>query len=243
MQVSFCEWDDSARARCAAASLRNVDVQVWTAALPADDADWTVLARTLSSIERERAERFLVPEPRREFVFGRALARQLLGACLDVDPAVIAFGSAPRGKPFVELPASHGDLRFNVAHSRSLVAVGLARGREVGVDLEWIHHVDDWALLAPRIFSARELEELHALPEVQQREAFFNGWTRKEAYLKATGEGLIDALPSIEVALAPGRDPQLLRLSGDAELARQWTMRAIPLPLGFAGAVAFEASE
>ena len=243
MQISFCEWEDSASARGAAAALRRDHVQVWTAALPADEAELTALTRTLSPAERVRAERFRVPEPRRQFVFGRALLRQLLGACLNLEPAAMAFGSEPRGKPFVEQSALDGDVRFNLSHSGPLVAVGLARGRDVGIDLEWIHHLADWSLLAARIFSARELDELHALPELQQREAFFNGWTRKEAYLKATGEGLTDALPAIEVTLAPGQEPKLLRLAGDAEAARRWTIRAIPLPAGFAGAVAFRTAE
>lgn len=242
VQIAFCEWEDSARARSAAAALGSDQVQVWTAAVPAGEK-LTALTRMLSPSERERAERFRMPEPRRQFVFGRALLRQLLGACLNVDPATLAFGSEPRGKPFLEQSASDGDLRFNLSHSRSLVAVGLARGRDVGVDLEWIHHLADWSLVAARIFSARELDELYSLPEPRQREAFFNGWTRKEAYLKATGEGLTDALPAIEVALAPGQEPRLLRLYSDAEAARQWTMRAIPLPRDFAGAVAFETSE
>jgi 4'-phosphopantetheinyl transferase len=239
VHISFYEWEDSARERSAAAALGSDQVQVWTAAVP-DDKELTALNRMLSASERERAERFLVPEPRRQFVFGRALLRQLLGACLTIDPATVAFGSGPRGKPFLEQSASDGDLRFNLSHSGSLVAVGLARGHEVGVDLEWMHHLAEWSPLAARIFSARELDELYALPEPQQREAFFNGWTRKEAYLKATGEGLTDTLPAIEVALAPGQEPRLLRLSGDADAARQWTMRAIPLPRGFAGTVAFE---
>jgi 4'-phosphopantetheinyl transferase len=243
MHISFSEWEDSARARGAVAALRNDEVQVWTAAVPADERDLTVLGHTLSSSEIRRAERFLVPQPRRQFVFGHALLRQLLGTCLNVDPAALAFGSGTRGKPFLERSASTADLRFNLAHSGSLVAVALTRGREVGVDLESIHHLPDWSLVAARIFSTRELEELYAVPATQQRDAFFNGWTRKEAYLKATGEGLIDALHTIEVTLAPGLEPRVLRLCGDAEAARQWTMRALPLPRRFAGAVAFKTFE
>ena len=94
--------------------------------------------------------------------------------------------------------------------------------------------------LAERIFSPREPCELRSLPKPQQREAFFNGWTRKEAYLKATGEGLIDALPSIEVTLAPGKEPELLGLPTGPEAVPQWAIRVIPLPPDFTGAVVFE---
>jgi 4'-phosphopantetheinyl transferase len=239
MRVSFHQWADPARARCAAAALCRDEVQVWTAAIPTDESQVTAVGHLLSPDEHARADRFLVPEPRRQFVFSRALLRQLLGACLHVDPTAMAFGTGARGKPFLLQSTSDTDLRFNLSHARSLVAVGLARGSELGVDVEWVHHLPDWSRVATRIFSARELDELYALPERQRREAFFNGWTRKEAYLKATGEGLIDALDGIEVALAPDREPRLLRLSGDADGARRWTLRAIPVPEGFAGAVAF----
>lgn len=164
----------------------------------------TALCQTLSPSERKPAHWFRVPEPCCQFVFGRALLRQLLVACLNVDPGTMVFGSWPRGKPFLERFASDGDLSFNLSHSSSLVAVGLARGRDIGVDLEWIRQLADWSLLAARIFPAHELDELHVLPARQQREAFLNGWTRKEAYLTATGAGLSDALVAIEVTLAPG---------------------------------------
>lgn len=241
MQVSIREWEDSVLSRGAAASLGSDEVQVWIATPPPDEAGFTALARTLSPDERERAVRFSVSEPRRQFVFGRAVLRQLLGACLDVEPATLALGYQPRGKPFLDQPSSRGDFRFNLSHSGRLVAIALARGREVGVDVESIHRLEDWSLLAERIFSSRELCELRALPKTQQRDAFFNGWTRKEAYLKATGEGLTDTLPAIEVTLAAGEEARLLGLPIGPEAARQWAIQRIPLPPDFAGAVVFEA--
>lgn len=240
MQISFREWDNSARARQVAASLGSDEVQVWTAAAPTVEADLTELTRLLSPDERQRAERFSVSEPCRQFVFGRALLRQLLGACLQVEPATLAFGYHPHGKPFLSQSNLAGNLRFNLSHAGRLVAIALARGREVGVDLESLHRLDDWLPLAGRIFSPRELCEMHSLPGPQQREAFFNGWTRKEACLKATGEGLTDALSAIEVTLAPGKEPELLGLPAGPEAALRWAIRAIPLPSDFAGAVAFE---
>jgi len=240
MQISFHEWEDSPLTHRAAASIGSDEVQVWIATAPSDEAGLTALACQLSSDERARAERFRVSEPRRQFVFGRALLRQLLGACLNVEPVTLAFGYHPRGKPFLAQSALNSDLRFNLSHSGRLVAIALAHGREVGVDLESIHRLDDWSLLAERIFSSRELCELRALPASKQREAVFNGWTRKEAYLKATSEGLTDDLPAIEVTLVPGQKPRLLRLPAGLEAARQWAIQDIPLPPDFAGAVAFE---
>jgi 4'-phosphopantetheinyl transferase len=240
MQISFCDWDNSARAHRAVLGLGRDEVQVWIASVPTAEAGLTALAHLLSTAERDRAARFKVREARDQFVFGRALLRQLLGACLRVEPAALEFGYQPHGKPFLTAPASNDNLRFNLSHSGSMVAVALARGRDVGVDIEWIEPPGDRTLLTERIFSTREFGELRALPKSQQWEAFFNGWTRKEAYLKATGEGLIDALPAIEVTLAPGNEPELRKLPTALGAVRQWAIRAIPLPPGYAGAVVFE---
>ena len=208
----------------ATASLDRDEVQVWTASLPPPDgAALADLAWMLSADEHERAERFRANEPRRQFVFGRAFLRQLLGACLNVGPATLVFGSHARGKPFLLQPSVGGDLRFNLSHSGSMVAIAIARGREVGVDIEFFHRINDWPLLVRRIFSHSEQSELSSLAEPQQQEAFFNGWTRKEAFLKAVGEGLTDDLPSIEVSLAPGKEPQLLRLPNHFE--RKWAIQ------------------
>jgi 4'-phosphopantetheinyl transferase len=234
--ISFREWDNSALARRSAASLGGDEVQVWLATMPADEAALTALARTLNPDERQRAERFSVSEPRRQFIFGRGVLRQLLGACLNVEPAALAICCQPHGKPFLD---AAGDLRFNLSHSGRMVAIALARGREVGVDIESIQRLDDWPLLAGRIFSPRELGELKSIPEPQRRVAFFNGWTRKEAYLKATGEGLTDNLPAVEVTLATG-EPKLLGLPAGPDATRRWAIRSMPLPPDFAGAVVFE---
>jgi len=242
MQVSFRELDGSALARHMVGSLGRDEVQVWVTTTPAHEASVMALAGQLSPEERERAGRFRVREPRCQFVFGRALLRQLLGASLKADPATLVFGYQPRGKPFLVQSGLTSDLRFNLAHSGRMVAIALAWGRDVGVDVEFMRCLEDWPLLAERIFSSRELCELHSLPKPQQREAFFNGWTRKEAWLKATGKGLTDALPAIEVTLAPGTDPELIGLPNGPEAAGHWAIRAIPLPVDYVGAVVFKQS-
>ncbi len=240
MQISFHEWNDSDLARRTAASLGGDEIQVWLATVPPDEATLAGFTSRLSLDERERAERFGAGEPRRQFVFGRAVLRQLLGACLNVEPAALVFGLQPRGKPFLASSALAGNLRFNLSHSGQMTAIALARGREVGVDIESIQRLDDLPLLAERIFSPCERGELFSLPEPQQRAAFFNGWTRKEAWLKATGEGLTNDLPAIGVTLAPGKKPELLELPAGPGAARRWAIRVIPLPPDFAGAVVFE---
>jgi len=238
MLLSFHNWTDSAIARGRVAALGGNEIQVWIAKTPADEGELTVLANLLSPAEQFRAQQFRVAEPRRQFVFGRALLRQLLGACKGIAPAALEFSHSLRGKPFLAQPA--GDLRFSLSRSGGLVAIALTRGREVGVDLESMHRLIDWPSVAAHVFSAHELRELRSLPEPAQKEAFFKGWTCKEAYLKATGEGLTDALPAIELTLAPGKEPELRTLPDDPNAVRQWMIRTLPLPPGFTGAVAFK---
>jgi 4'-phosphopantetheinyl transferase len=240
MPVLLRDWDNSVLSHRVAASLGQGEVQVWSASMPHTKAELVELARDFSPDEHQRAERFQADEPRRQFMLGRAVMRQVLGACLNTTPSALVFSYGPRGKPFLNSPSPDGDLRFNLSHSGRLVVIALARGREVGVDLERIDRLTDWSFLAERIFSSRELCELRALPASKQRWAFFNGWTRKEAFLKATAEGLTDDLPGIAVTLAPAQKPRLLGSSAGPDAGRQWAIQDIPLPPNFAGAVAFE---
>ncbi len=242
MHLTFHTWNGPDRPHRTPSTLGADDVQVWTATLPPPGTDSSRWMALLRSDERRRAERFLVEGPRRQFVFGRAFLRRLIGDCLDVPPIDVVFGYEPRGKPFLDMAHRGRDLRFNLSHADQHIAVVLARGRRVGVDIESSSRLVDWSSLSPRVLSSRERCGIAPLPEACRREAFFGAWTCKEAYLKATGEGLTDHLPAIEVALGPGPAPRLLSVAGDPETARRWTMRAVPLPKGFLGTVAVETS-
>lgn len=239
MEISFHDWGDSGHACQTVAALDWNEVQVWLARVPMDETAPAGFALTLSPAEQARANRFLVTPPRCEFVFGRAFLRQLLGAVLQIDPATVTLAYETRGKPRLAV-GTPSDLRFNLAHSGGLVAVALARGRAVGVDVEWMKPLPDWRELASTIFSPRERAALYDCPPVQQRAAFFHGWTRKEAWLKATGEGLNDNLPAIEVTLNTGKAPEFLALPGGPAALSRWGIATIPLPPEFAGAVVWE---
>lgn len=239
-RVFFHTWKDPTRSLRAAAGLDAEEIQVWIAALPADGSEAAALASVLTPDELRRAARFLVETPRRQFVFCRALVRHLAGACLAVAPETLDIGALPLGKPFVRQPASPRALDFNISHSGGLAAVALARGRQVGVDLELVRPLADMPALARRIFSADELGALNALPAAEQSAAFYTGWSRKEAYLKATGEGLTGGMREVGVSLAPGAAAPLLRAPAGGETTPRWTLRDLPLPPGYVGSLAFE---
>jgi 4'-phosphopantetheinyl transferase len=194
------------------------------------------LAHWLSDDEWQRARRFLLDRDRRRFLAGRGMLREILGALLDVHPANLVFAYGEFGKPRIAAPAGAHSLHFNMAHSDSL-AVCATASHELGVDLERVRAMDEAEQIASRFFSTREAERLAALPAEQRLEAFFNCWTRKEAYLKAIGRGLDDGLDRIEVSLAPGEAAELLGLPDDR---RPWRLQALAPAKEFVGAVAIQ---
>jgi 4'-phosphopantetheinyl transferase len=214
-------------------------IHLWSLRLDPSPAAVAALEALLSPDERERAGRFRFDKHRRQYAVGRGALRTLLGTYLDRDPARIAFSYGPRGKPYLATLAASG-LQFNLSNSDERALIGLVLGREIGVDLEFAKPMPDCEEIAERFFSASEREVLRSLPAERKEEAFFNCWTRKEAYLKAVGEGLAAPLDSFDVTLAPGEAPRMLTLEGDAERARRWFFADLRPAERYAGALAIE---
>ena len=214
-------------------------VHVWTAALDVDDPE---LGASLDDAETARARRFHFERDRLHFTVARGWLRRLLGRYLDAPPAALRFGYGPRGKPFLSEPFADG-LCFNVSHSHGRGLFAFARGREVGVDVEAGSRLgEDWPGLVRRVFSVREQAELHALPAARQREAFLNGWTRKEAYLKATGLGITEGLQTIEVTIDPDQPPALRHPAVEevSGVRRAWGVHDLRVDAQFAAALVVE---
>ncbi len=228
------EWPEAA----AIPPLNGDEVHVWRARLdqPADRLE--VLRRTLAPDEVQRGERFHFERDRRHFAAGRGILRTLLGRYLGCDPRELQFSYNPQGKP--TLAGEGADLRFNLAHSHGLALFAVCRGREVGVDLERIRPEFAGEPVARRFFSPREVAVLQTLPAERRHEAFFVCWTRKEAYLKATGKGLSLPLDCFDVTLAPGEPAALLATRHDPAEVQRWSMRALAPAQGYAGALAVE---
>jgi 4'-phosphopantetheinyl transferase len=216
------------------------EIHLW--ALRLDPATDRVerLGEVLAGDEWERARRFRFERHRRRYVVGRGVLRLLLAAYLDLRPERVQFVYGPRGKPFLAPTQAACGLWFNLSNSDELALVGLVRGQEIGVDLELVKPMSDLEAIAERFFSPSERDVLRLLPQELKPTAFFNCWTRKEAYLKAVGEGLAAPLDSFDVTLAPGDPPRMLTLRGDPAAARRWTFHHfLPAP-GYIGAVACE---
>jgi len=212
-------------------SLSNSDVHIWRASLNLPAARVDELAEVLSGDEQERAGRFHFERDRRRFIVARAALRTILGQYEQLEPGRLQFRYGPQGKPFLADQPEHNELRFNIAHSHELALLGFTRGRELGVDLEYIRPLKDLNQIAARFFSARENATLKKLPSSQKQVAFYTCWTRKEAYIKAIGEGLSMPLDAFDVSLGPDAPAALISVRDDPDEARRWSMQALqPAP-------------
>jgi 4'-phosphopantetheinyl transferase len=194
----------------------------------------------LSPDELARANRFRFEKDRSRFVRCRSVLRILLGRYLQTPPNEISFAYHCNGKPDLAVEHNQVCLRFNVSHSASVALLAFAVGHAVGVDIEQVRGDLEVSTLIQRFFSAREREELLALPDELQILAFFACWTRKEAVIKATGHGLALPLTAFSVTTHPDVDPQLEEFGGDVNPTKHWFLTDLSAPTGYRAALAVQ---
>jgi 4'-phosphopantetheinyl transferase len=221
-------------------ALEETEVHLWQAALDGRPAD--IFESFLSPDELARANRFHFIKDRNHFVVARGLLRNLLAAYLGVNSGTLRFAYGAQGKPFLLLD-SQAQVNFNVSHSHGRAAFAFSRGRELGIDIEYIKDDFDDELVAGRFFSRAEVLALRTVPRDLRKRAFFNCWTRKEAYIKARGEGLSMPLDQFDVTLRPDEPVRLLNNYREEREVERWSMRAIPAPQGYAGALVVEGND
>lgn len=220
-------------------TLEGGQVHIWCASLDLCSKDLIQLVELLAKDEQERANRFVFDRDRQHFIVARARLRLILSHYLEVEPRSLKFRYGPQGKP--ELAGGNrGVLYFNLSHSHGLALVAVTQERKVGIDLEWIRPIDDMDSIARRFFSKTEYQTYSALPITQKPLGFFNCWTRKEAYIKAIGQGLACPLADFDVSLTPGKPAKLLSIKDDRQSAELWSMTALAPAAGYVGAVIVE---
>ncbi|MEA2602377.1 MAG: 4-phosphopantetheinyl transferase [Acidobacteriota bacterium] len=219
------------------------EIHLWSVRLDPPTERVEDLGRVLSEDEWERARRFRFDKHRRQYVVGRGALRTLLAAYLGLRPEAVRFAYGPRGKPFLAPPLDSRGLQFNLSNSDELALAGFVLGRELGVDVELLRQMNDCEEIAERFFSESERKVLRTIPFPIKQEAFFNCWTRKEAYLKAVGEGLAAPLDSFDVTLALDEPPRMLTLKGDADQAAKWFFHHLRPAESYIGALAIEGVE
>lgn len=191
------------------------------------------LSGTLDSEELERA-RGLPETTRREFVATRAILRTLLGERLEVPAADVKLRKSENGKPSVS-----GDVLFNVAHSKGLAVFAFTHNLEVGVDIELLRPLADLGGVVELTLAPSEAAGLQSVPAEDRAAAFFACWTRKEAYLKASGNGL-GSPRDVAVTLQPGAPERLVSVQGAPAEPERWELKSFEPGPGYVGAVAVE---
>jgi len=236
---AFSDYVPTWRVRPKTVALPGDEVHVWQAALDQNESQIAVYHRTLAADERARAERFHFSADRRRFVVARGTLRAILGVYLNRAPERITFRYSSYGKPELASEEGANQICFNVSHSNGMALYALSCGRQVGVDLECVRSNLEVEQIAERFFSRREVSALQELPAAVRRHAFFLCWTRKEAYIKARGEGLYLPLSQFDVSLTPGAPAALLRTRPDSEEVAHWFLQDLTPELsGYAAALA-----
>lgn len=215
-------------------SLARDSVHVWRIEVGQPLAVINELEALLAEEERKRAGQFHFLRDRRAFTVAKGATRQILAHYLVAPPRSLIFDTGSFGKPFLR----SGELRFNLSHSGEFALLAVAKEMEVGVDVEEIREIEDAAEIAGRMFSAGESRKLRSVLSSEiGGAAFFNCWTRKEAFIKALGEGLSHPLDTFEVTFLPEEKVEL-RLDGT--MAHRWMLSALPVSERYAAALVVE---
>ncbi len=220
--------------------LKEDEVHVWRAHLGALPTVLETLFESLSTDERQRAGRFHFRKDCDRFIIARGVLRQILSRYLNTSPAQLRFSYTEYGKPELQDVPGKVPVRFNMSHSNEMALYAVTLGREIGIDVEFIREDFAGIEIAERFFSTAEVAVLRALPSALQTPAFFNCWTRKEAYIKARGEGLSYPLDQFTVSLTPGEPACLLSTHLDPRDAERWKLFALSPADGYVGALAVE---
>ncbi|PPS45742.1 4'-phosphopantetheinyl transferase superfamily protein [Chroococcidiopsis sp. TS-821] len=218
-------------------ALSGDEVHVWRVALDVDATIVHHLFSTLCATEQQRAERFYLQLHRDRFIVGRGVLRQILANYLQIHPSEINFSYNAYGKPSVVV-ADAEPLRFNLSHSQELALIAVTQNSNVGVDLEFMRNDFPCQEIAAKFFSPTEVAVLRSLPPNLQTTAFFTCWTRKEAFIKATGKGLSLPLDKFDVSCIPGEPAKLLYTAWDESEVQLWTLREIIPDARYVGALA-----
>jgi 4'-phosphopantetheinyl transferase len=214
------------------------EIHVWHNQLTGTRFNENAFAKLLSIDESTRMARLHRDNDRKNFLFCRSMLRILLASYLGNSPAELCFAYSAHGKP--SLATSSGSLEFNLSHSNGNFLVAITLGRKVGVDIEFRNRDLNVLEIAQRFFSPAERQAIETFPDILRRDAFFACWTRKEAFVKARGEGLSCPLDSFDVSVMPDEETVSLATRPDNSEADRWTLQSLNCFPGYKAAVAVE---
>jgi 4'-phosphopantetheinyl transferase len=206
--------------------LQNNDVHIWHTNLNLEIERVEEALPILSLDEQKRAERYKFEKHRNYFIVARSTLRKILSSYLNIEPERLEFNYSDRGKPILASDRQNENLQFNLSHSQELALYSFTKNQKIGIDLEYCRPMPDAESIAQRFFSTNEYKWISSLSGNAQQEAFFRCWTAKEAYLKATGEGIGGSLERIEIDLT--RSGLFKLKEGDREISNWLLYNFIP---------------
>lgn len=215
--------------------LPSEDVHLWMASLIEFVQDIDVFRPLLSPDEIQRANRYSFEKDRQNFMIARGILRILLGRYLNCNPQTIVFTYNSFGKPSLK---DANPLQFNVSHSHEIVVYAFSYERALGIDVEYCRPNRNIELIS-RSFSSCEQEQLSQLSGAHQLKGFYQCWTRKEAFIKASGKGFSVPLKSFDVSVVKSL-PRILRIDEDEVAAQEWFLLDVPVSVMYAGALAIK---
>jgi 4'-phosphopantetheinyl transferase len=218
--------------------LADNEVHVWRAQLELALSQGQELRGILTDDELDRANRFSFEIDRQRFIATRGTLRSILSRYITIYPSHLRFHYNQYGKPFLAAEFSAYLINFNLSHSGSMALYAITRNMEIGVDVERVRSDFEYEEIAELFFSANEVAILRMIPTEKKLEAFYNCWTRKEAYIKAQGKGLSLPLDSFDISFAPWEPSILLINKDEPQGSSHWTLLDLKPGLGYVGALA-----
>jgi 4'-phosphopantetheinyl transferase len=215
--------------------LQTREVCLWQASLDICGSHLDKLAGLLSKKETARSRRFLKEIHQKRFIAAHGILRCILSGLLDIDPERLFFESDSRGKPHLKNNPEVSFPYFNLSHSRDMMVLGVSIKQPIGVDVEYIRTRVDIFRLAKRFFSPAEFMDIKTAPQELAKQKFYQYWTLKEAYLKATGDG-ISRLRDIEIMFSGNCTCRVL--DRGRPMDEKWSIAPVTTPSGYAGALA-----
>jgi 4'-phosphopantetheinyl transferase len=219
------------------------EVHIWLSWSNVGPENVAKFDRVLSSSEIAAADRFVFERHRVAYRFAHMALRSILSNYVDRAPDELRFGQNSFGKPFlIDGDERNNEVQFNMSHSGQVVVVAVTRGRHIGVDVEMMRPLKDYASIARLNFTAEERAWIESAPSESQQNAFFKSWARKEAVIKAVGKGLSMPLNTFDASILSGELGRRLTLLAEAPDVKSWWLVDLTAPEGYAGAVVVEQS-
>lgn len=219
----------------------NQYIDVWRTSLNLPPPQVDAYRSLLSAVEIERANRFKVKRKYFEYIISRGMLRRVLGLVLNRDPSTFEFEYTDHDKPYLNTSWRGQPVYFNVSHSHEQTLIAVTLAHPVGIDIEQIRHNVEFKKLARRFFSRPEARDLDTYTDAGVAQAFFSCWTRKEAFVKALGDGITFGLSEFSVSVDPFDGEVALHTHWDPDEARNWTLLNIPNGADYAAALAVRA--